>query len=158
MDRKTRNQSEMVWSSAPGGADSEGVPTLLVVDDEPSIRNLVRTVFELEGFRVLAAESEEEAVLAAEMLPVPLAFALIDVRLREGSGPGAAARIRHLHPEASLIFMSGHGREECVGEGSIRHSDPFLAKPFDLTRLRRAFILQSRRSLDWTAMEPESAP
>lgn len=102
--------------------------TVLVVDDDASIRMLCRVNLELEGFRVLEAGSLERArrLLADE----PVDAALLDVRVGNADGRTFLAELRREHPGLAVAFLSGTDREHLEG------ADAVIPKPFTLEQLR----------------------
>ena|ERR671930_121972 len=84
---------------------------ILIVDDNPRFRRLVRRLLEGEGYEVVgAAESAQEALVAARELSPDLV--LLDVSLPDGSGFEVAATISRERPEAVVLLTSTHGRSE----------------------------------------------
>ncbi len=63
---------------------AKGEGTILVVDDEPGIRKLLRLVFERRGYKVILAESGKEALMVSKRQPITLMF--VDIDLGEMSG------------------------------------------------------------------------
>jgi DNA-binding NtrC family response regulator len=107
-----------------------GAETVLVVDDEASIRLLCRVNLELEGYRVLEAESVDDAraILSAE----PVAVALLDVHIGLDDGLALLAEIRTTHPEIGVALLTGTAQIDPVErEGA----DALIPKPFELEQL-----------------------
>lgn len=113
--------------------------TVLIVEDDRPVARLVREILELEGLPALTAASESEAVAIAAAFTGPIAFLLADVELRQGSGPGTAARLAESLPGLRCAFMSGHDRNELISQGLLDPDAIFLSKPFDLVRFRAVF-------------------
>lgn len=82
-------------------------PTVLVVDDEPSLRKLISRLIGLEGYAVLQAASIEEArkILMKEMVPV----ILCDVRLPDGNGVDFTKEVISKQPDTQIILMTAYG-------------------------------------------------
>jgi DNA-binding NtrC family response regulator len=105
-------------------------PTVLVIDDEPSIRLLCRINLELEGYRVIEAGSLAEAreALASE----PVRVALIDVHVGLDDGRQLLREVRAERPELQVALLSGSAaREEIARE----EADALISKPFVLEDL-----------------------
>ena len=98
------------------------MPTILVVDDEPSIRQLVTRVLERNGHRVIACQGAAEALTVTE----PFDLLLVDLVLPEVDGRELTERIRERQPELPVVLMSGYlsQREMMPGPPSA-----FLQKP-----------------------------
>lgn len=104
--------------------------TVLVVDDEPSIRLLCRVNLELEGYSVVEAASLPEARDALASQPVQVA--LLDVHLGPDDGRDLLRELRADHPEVQVALLSGSAaREEIARE----QADALISKPFVLDDL-----------------------
>jgi DNA-binding NtrC family response regulator len=115
---------------------------VLVVDDEDLVLQLTRLMMTLEGFRVLTAEGEDDAVAQAAAFPGRIDLLLADVKLRQGTGPGTAERVSQARPEMEIVFMSGYSRTDLVGQRLIREDAAFLPKPFNTAAFRN--VIRSR--------------
>jgi CheY-like chemotaxis protein len=117
-------------------------PTVLLVDDEPMVRELGRNVLERSGFQVLLAEDGTEAidVYRHEMAHVDLV--VLDLTMPSLSGDDTFRRLVKINPRVRVLFCSGYpsehvrslGQEQVVG---------FISKPYrneDLLRAVRAAI------------------
>jgi two-component system, cell cycle sensor histidine kinase and response regulator CckA len=117
--------------------------TILVVEDEPAILMLVRSILEGAGFRVLAARSANEARLVAEGFPRTIHLLLTDVIMPGGSGPELATHLKEQRPDMGVILMSGHADRGILGQN---HDWYFLKKPF----LSSALLILSNDVLRFT--------
>jgi signal transduction histidine kinase/CheY-like chemotaxis protein len=102
--------------------------TILVVDDEAGIRELIRKILQRERYRVLEAGSAEDALAAAQGQPIDLL--ITDVMLPGVRGPELAQRMQQAAPRLKTLFISGYTGEERMPSGG-----QFLAKPFTLAAL-----------------------
>ena len=107
--------------------------TILVVEDEEAIRELVRTVLAPIGARVLLAGSAEEA-LAAAAGEAQIDLLLTDVVLPGEHGTQLATTLRDAHPALTVIYMTGW-REHVALDGIP--DAMVLSKPFELKELAR---------------------
>jgi len=123
-------------TTVPAGT---GSATVLLVEDESSIRRLTRRMLESGGYRVLDAEDGAGALKIAAEYDGPIDLLLSDVMMRGLSGPELAAQLRELRPEAKVLLVSGIPRAE-HGDGTDTGMDAFLPKPFNaadlLTKVR----------------------
>jgi DNA-binding NtrC family response regulator len=101
--------------------------TILVVDDEPSICRLVKTLLESEGYAVLIAGDAETASKLYEEHPGEVALLLTDMRMPGTNGVDLADRILRCAPQMRVLFMSG---SDAVSRGF-----GCLAKPFTRAQL-----------------------
>ncbi|MEX2272613.1 MAG: PAS domain S-box protein [Vicinamibacterales bacterium] len=107
-----------------------GTETILLVEDEPSVRRLTSNMLARRGYRVLEATTGEEAVAIAARFD-----AAIDLILTDAVMPGMPlskliAEMRSARPEAKLMVISGHTTEVIVRRGIMDSDIPFLQKPF----------------------------
>jgi CheY-like chemotaxis protein len=122
-------------SSSPTAQRAVAPSTILVVEDEAGIRDLIRKVLTSRGHRVLCAATPEEALtLAAQE---PLALVITDVMLPGMRGPQLVETLKQSRPDLKVLFMSGSS-ENPVANREV--SDPnlhFIAKPFTTAFLSR---------------------
>jgi two-component system nitrogen regulation response regulator NtrX len=106
---------------------------LLVVDDEPGIRNALKQVLEYEGIEVRTASSGGEALsLYPEYRPQVV---FLDVKMAGLDGLETLSRLRDLDPGALVVMISGHGTIATAIEATRRGAFDFLEKPLDADRL-----------------------
>lgn len=119
-------------SSAP--EEWRGQGTVLVVDDEPVIRELVRTVFEERGFSVLEAEDGEQGLELFKKRTSEIAFIFLDTEMPVMSGRDMYRELRELPNPIPVLFSSGFTEETALSDllGERQH---FIQKPFPLTAL-----------------------
>lgn len=114
-----------------------GTETILVVEDEPSLCDMARSILESAGYTVLEAHSGEEGLRAVERHPGPIDLVLSDVILRGGmNGHEMAGRLFALHPEARVVYMSGYSGELISWHGLLDPGTDLLEKPFDTDSLQ----------------------
>ena len=120
--------------SGPGAKDRTG-PVVLVVDDDPAVRELVRANLELEGYSVREAASAAEGLSALEHEPPDLI--LLDVMMPEVDGWEMLRRVQERFGVGAIpvIVFSGEVEERAVSAPEARGARGFLGKPFDLQRL-----------------------
>lgn len=126
------------WRSPPQGSE-----TVLVVEDEEILLELIQEVLEMHGFQVLAALDGNEAMELCERHPSPIHLMLTDVMLPNQNGRELAEYLSPLHPEMKILFMSGYTEEAMMFQGLVETALPFIQKPFtpmDLVRRVRETI------------------
>jgi signal transduction histidine kinase len=119
------------------GDQPHGTETVLVVEDEPSVRALVRGVLQATGYTVLEASRGEEALEVMQQHHGPIDLLLTDVVMPGMSGPELAARRGQHHPEAKVLYMSGYTGDVAVRHGVLGQSSAYLQKPITPTTLSR---------------------
>ncbi len=115
---------------------------ILIVDDEESIRSILRQLFEYEGHEVEESGSADEALAALEEGPVDVAF--LDVKMPGQDGIELLGRLRRDRPALQVIMISGHGTIDTAVEATRRGAFDFLEKPLDSDRL----LLTLRNALE----------
>lgn len=128
---------------------SPGHETILLVEDEDAVRELVAQVLQASGYVVLAAAYGEEALDVAQLHPGPIDLLLTDVVMPGLSGPDVAARLAVSHHETAVLYMSGYTDHPVVLEAAAA-SHGFLQKPFTPDVLGRAV----RECLDARVADP----
>ncbi len=109
---------------------------LLVVDDEPLVRNVLLEILDVLGFEALGAESGEEAIAHLSSREDPLAGAFVDVKMAGISGLTCIAALRRIRPGLPCVLMSGYGPEDI--SGVVPSGVAWLSKPFTLADVRGA--------------------
>ncbi|MEX0842946.1 MAG: sigma-54 dependent transcriptional regulator, partial [Gemmatimonadota bacterium] len=107
---------------------------ILIVDDEESVRSILRQLFEYEGHEVVGAASGQEALRLVHESPPDVAF--LDVKMPGMDGIEVLGRLQSEHPGLQVIMISGHGTIETAVEATRRGAFDFLEKPLDTERLR----------------------
>jgi PAS domain S-box-containing protein len=116
--------------------------TILVVEDEESLRQLTTRILTRNGYQVCAVGNGAEAVRRAGDPAQPITLLLTDVVMPEMLGNEVAARISAIRPDVPALFMSGYAQPILDSHGVGAASFDILAKPFTeadlLTRVRQA--------------------
>ncbi len=122
---------------APAAALPGGGETVLLVEDEPSIRQLSGRILISCGYRVYTAEDGREALKIADRLPVPPDLLITDVVLPGWSGREIAARLQVRYPTLRVMYVSGYTENAIVHHGVLDPGVAFLRKPFSPAALAR---------------------
>ena len=115
--------------------DSSGV--VLVVEDDPQVRSLVRTLLAGDGYRVVEAGTGQEGLEVAEQLQGRFDLLISDMLLPELSGFDLASRLRERWPDLKVLFMTGYVEGEIVQRCVEELGAEFLDKPFTPSTMRR---------------------
>src|SRR5690606_26001145 len=111
--------------------------TVLVVEDEESVRRLVRVVLEREGYRVLQATNGVEALRLLDDPDLSLDVLLTDVMMPQMGGRELAERLLAVQPDITVVFMSGYVADRASLTGVAERKAPLLQKPFAIEELVR---------------------
>jgi PAS domain S-box-containing protein len=120
MEEKEKNEQVYLQS---------GRETILVVDDDPSIRRLIRSVLQPLGYRYLEASSGKEALQIATTCDAHIDILLTDVIMPETNGRELAAAFCSSCPETSVIFMSGYADDALAHHGVLEAGVELMEKP-----------------------------
>ncbi len=131
--------------------DERPAARILVVDDDPGVRDALRQVLEYEGFEVTGAGSGGEALTLYPALRPHLVF--LDVKMAGLDGLETLSRIRALDERAQVIMISGHGTVATAVQATQRGAFDFLEKPLDTDRL----LVTIRNALEHTDLLVENA-
>ena len=107
-----------------------GSETILAVDDDPSILDLVIEILKPMGYKVLSAESGEQALELVASYQDTIDLLLTDVMLPGIKGQELAKRMLNSHPDLNVLFMSGYLRPSMANSNRERGFEAFLQKPF----------------------------
>ena len=120
-----------------------GTETVLLVEDEESVRLLTRTILERAGYRVFDAPNPQRAVELWDQQPNVFDLLVTDVIMPGSSGPQLFERLVRQRPELKVLYVSGYTDDTIVHQGQLDPGVEFLQKPFtaDALQLRvRAVI------------------
>lgn len=106
--------------------------TIMIVDDEPSIRTSLEGVLEDEGYKAIAASSGEEALKIMEEEVPDLVF--LDIWMPGIDGIETLKRMRELYPGLQVIMISGHGTIETAVSATKLGAFDFIEKPLSLEK------------------------
>ena len=130
--------------------------TILVVDDEPGIRQLLRILLRNKGFEVIEAANGRDAVAAAERYP-ELDLILMDIMMPELSGLDACRRIR-VYSKAPVLFLTARNTERDKEMAYENGGDYYLPKPFSQAELMMKVNSLIRRYRVYGGVETGDAP
>ena len=113
-----------------GAATDAGSETILLVEDEPVVRELARRILEMNGYTVLEAGDVVEARRLCDTHAGPIHLLLTDVVMPVMSGRGLADALSGLRPDMRVLYMSGYTDDAIVRHGVLLKGVSFLQKPF----------------------------
>ena len=114
-----------------------GSETILLVEDEDSVRQLVRDTLEAKGYRVLEAGSGEAGLAAAERHEGKIGLVITDVVMPGIGGRELVRKLATARPATKVLYLSGYTEDAIVSDGSLEKGTAFLQKPFSLQSLSR---------------------
>lgn len=114
-----------------------GAKIILVVEDEPTIRGLLREVLERAGYCVFACATPDEGIAVCAARKHNIDLLLTDVVLPGMNGLEMASQITAIQPGLQVVFMSGYTEHALVKDGVLDGKVEYLQKPFSLDTLRQ---------------------
>ncbi|MGH9392817.1 MAG: PAS domain S-box protein, partial [Terriglobales bacterium] len=123
---------------APAAARAgRGRESVLIVEDEDAVRELVAEVLCAEGYHVLAAEHPHQALEMAAAHSAPLDLLISDVIMPDQDGPALLRQLRHSRPRLEVLFISGYPDQAIAHHRELEPGLAFLQKPFTPEALTR---------------------
>ncbi len=119
----------------PAGA--KGSETILLVEDEDSVRRFARLALEMSGYTVLEARHGAEAIRLAQRYDGPIHLLVSDVIMPEMGGGVLAEQLLEARPGIKVLFVSGYTDDAVVRHGILHADVAFLQKPFTPQSLTR---------------------
>jgi PAS domain S-box-containing protein len=123
--------------AAPEASAEGGGETILLVEDDPMVRQVVQTMLLDRGYRVLAAQDGNEAIAKAREDGPRIRLVISDLVMPGLNGRQTVERVRVLQPQVKVLLMSGYGHEVVAGGGPLEQDTGFVAKPFTGAELAR---------------------
>jgi PAS domain S-box-containing protein len=126
VDESVTPQPQPEWMVAlPQGSE-----TILLVEDEPQVRELAAKMLSAHGYRVVVAANGLEALKAAEEIDDRFDLLITDVVMPWLSGPELVAKLKQKRPDLKVLYVSGYGDEMIAHHGVLEPDVVLLSKPF----------------------------
>jgi PAS domain S-box-containing protein len=123
---------------APAAATAVGgTETILLVEDEESVRQLVRDTLDAKGYKVIEAGDGEAGLAAATKHQGKIDLVITDVVMPGLGGRELVERLLKARPGTKVLYLSGYTEDAILSEGTIENGTAFLQKPFTLQNLSR---------------------
>jgi len=117
--------------------EAGGCETVLLVEDEESVRELVHVTLVSRGYKVLQAENGEAGLRMAEACKESIDILITDVVMPGMGGRELAKKLLALRPSISVLYLSGYTEDAVVTQGAVGPATAFLQKPFTLQNLAK---------------------
>lgn len=124
--------------------------TILLIDDEQSIRSVLRDILELEDYEVDEAKDGLEAL--AKIKQSKYDVIVCDIKMPKMDGMDVLDRIQTLTPDIPVIMISGHGNIETAVEAVKKGAFDYISKPLDMNRI----LITIRNALDRSSLVAET--
>jgi nitrogen-specific signal transduction histidine kinase/CheY-like chemotaxis protein len=139
---KTAGDASSVSMSAAAERANGGTETILLVEDQPEVRSIARTMLTRQGYTVLEANGGPQALDVVGAQDRPIHLLLTDVVMPTIGGPELARQLRTMRPDLRVLFASGYTDDTLVQQGVLEPGSDLIQKPFT-----REALLQKVRSI-----------
>ncbi len=129
--------ADVTWA-AGSHSEAETDRSLLLVDDDKAFLTRLQRAMQTRGYHVTIADSVATGIAA--ILAAPPAFAVIDMRLGDGSGLDVITRLKELRPDARAIILTGYGNISTAVTAVKLGAFDYLAKPADADEIEAALL------------------
>jgi PAS domain S-box-containing protein len=136
LPRAEESAEELSPAKSPQN-EADGCETVLLVEDEESVRELVRLTLTARGYKVLEAENGECGLRIAEDFKEHIDILITDVVMPGIGGRELAKKLQALRPGISVLYLSGYTEDTVVTQGALGPDTAFLQKPFTLQNLAK---------------------
>jgi two-component system, cell cycle sensor histidine kinase and response regulator CckA len=114
-----------------------GTETVLVVEDDESVRQLLRELLTGYGYAVVTAATGQEALHRSTQYTGKIHMLLTDVVMPGMNGRQLAEKLRGQHAGLKVLYMSGYAEDGALRHGIEQAAEAFIAKPYELDTLLR---------------------
>jgi two-component system cell cycle sensor histidine kinase/response regulator CckA len=143
LPRSTRDAPLQAVSSSPAPTGESASATILLVEDELSLRRLTKRLLDKAGYRVIEATNGDEAENIFAAAGDAIDLLVTDVIMPGCGGPELLSRLRVSRPTLPVLYMSGYTSREATGRAYVDPDLPFVQKPFTAAE----FVRQVRDAL-----------
>jgi signal transduction histidine kinase/ActR/RegA family two-component response regulator len=144
LPRLRQAEAHQARRSPAGGVAHGGSETILLVEDDVSLRHLALRVLRRVGYTVLEAQSSRQAIALGASHPYRIDLLLTDVVMPDLSGRTVAERLTAHRPDLRVLYMSGYTDDDVMRRGITAVQTQFIQKPF----LPDALVRRVREALD----------
>ncbi len=137
-------QTEQIREQIPVSPTAGGDETILLVEDESAILDIVKQMLEELGYTVFSASTPGEAILIAKKNPGVISLLLTDVVMPQMTGLDLLKELTSFYPEIKCLFMSGYLSNVIAHHGVLDDGVHFIQKPFS----RKNLAAKVRNALD----------
>jgi hypothetical protein len=111
---------------------NRGSETILLVDDEDSLRTVIVDLLTHLGYHILSAAGGDEALALAAEYPGKIDLLMTDVVMQPLSGPVLAEKLTRRRPDMKVIFISGYAATTLAPDGILKPGTVLVNKPFTM--------------------------
>ena len=127
---------EHKFRHAPTVTSAPGTETILIVEDDETVRHLAKRVLQAAGYTVLTASNGADALLLLGTHNGPVHLVLTDMIMPGMSGRDLAAQLEDIRPQAKVLYTSGYTDDAILRHGVLDGVTHFIGKPYTVAELR----------------------
>ena len=135
LPRHVGKDEQIQKKEGPAEPIRHGYETILLVEDEPELLEMIKLMLEMQGYAVLAASAPGEAIRLAEVHSGEIHLLMTDVIMPEMNGRDLARNLQSLYPKIRRLFMSGYTANVIAHHGILDPGVNFIQKPFSIKDL-----------------------
>lgn len=113
----------------------KGDETILLVEDDPLVRNLVREILTRQGYKIIIAVDGNEAQGVCRKYAEEIDLLLTDIIMPVQCGEQVYRNLIEIRPALKVLFMSGYAHHDCVNQDLVNEGQAFIKKPFTVQAL-----------------------
>jgi two-component system, cell cycle sensor histidine kinase and response regulator CckA len=132
---EVRGLAETLVVKPASAQPEQGSETILLVEDDSAVRELVSTLLKTQGYTVLAAQNSLEVASICETHPDVIHLLLTDMIMPGATGHEIARQVGMLRPGIKVLYMSGYTDALMIQSDGLNGTTPFLQKPFSQASL-----------------------
>jgi CheY-like chemotaxis protein len=114
-----------------------GTETVLVVEDDGSVREVAVNILRMQGYKVLEATGGEEALIICEKEKNPIHLILTDILMPHMTGPQLIRQLKQVRQDLKVLYMTGYTDESVVHQGILEKGVKLIHKPFTIKKMAR---------------------
>ncbi|MGD9488786.1 MAG: transporter substrate-binding domain-containing protein [Calditrichaceae bacterium] len=133
-DKAASNSSD---NDKTSGNDLDGSETILVVEDEERVRQVICETLRARGYRVLESPDGDQALLVCKRHKEQIDLLLTDVVMPKMNGKELVEKLQPIRPDIRILYMSGYTDDAIVDQGKLNPDTEFIQKPFTPLALAR---------------------
>ena len=115
----------------------QGNETVLVVEDDGSVREVAVNILRMQGYKVLEATGGEEALIICEKEKNPIHLILTDILMPHMTGPQLIRQLKQVRQDLKVLYMTGYTDESVVHQGILEKGVKLIHKPFTIKKMAR---------------------
>ncbi len=112
-----------------------GSERIMIVEDDPAVRKILKRVFEKKGYAILSADSGKTALELAKKQETPPDLIISDIIMPDMSGPDFIEEVKRVWTKSKILFISGYSKQYLDNLGKLKMKVYFLSKPFQPSKI-----------------------